>query len=91
VRCREDNALLKAVLSEPGRGRAEGNGWAGIIINGAVRDVAALPTVDIGIKTGAGVRDIPVSFGNATFTPGAEVYSDQDGIGVVAPALGTSG
>jgi regulator of ribonuclease activity A len=113
VRCREDNALLKAVLSEPGLGRVlvvDGNaslhralmgdvianiavaqGWAGVIINGAVRDVAALATLDIGIKalgsnprksakTGAGRRDIPVSFGGASFTPGAEVYSDEDGI-----------
>jgi regulator of ribonuclease activity A len=72
VRCREDNALLKSVLSEPGRGRvlvvdggaslhralmgdviagiAVGTGWAGVIINGAVRDVAALASMDIGIK-----------------------------------------
>lgn len=124
VRCREDNALLKTVLSEPGLGRvlvvdggaslhralmgdmiagiAAGKGWSGIIINGAVRDVAVLSTMDIGIKalgsnprkstkTGAGDRDIPVSFGNATFTPGAEVYSDQDGIVVLAPTLGTNG
>ena len=118
VRCREDNALLKSVLSEPGQGRvlvvdgggslhralmgdliaglAVDNGWAGVIINGAVRDVAVLATLDLGIKalgsnprksakTGAGARDIPVSFGSATFTPGAEVYSDEDGIVILAP------
>ncbi len=118
VRCREDNALLKSVLSEPGQGRvlvvdgnaslhralmgdviagiAVANGWAGVIINGAVRDVAALATMDIGIKalgsnprksakTGDGQRDIPISFGSATFTPGAEVYSDEDGIVILAP------
>ena len=121
VRCHEDNALLKSVLSEPGQGRvlivdgnaslhralmgdviagiAVGNGWAGVIINGAVRDVPALATMDIGIKalgsnprksakTGAGARDIPVSFGSATFTPGAEVYSDEDGIVILAPTPG---
>ena len=121
VRCHEDNALLKSVLSEPGRGRvlvvdggaslhralmgdviagiAVANGWAGVIINGAVRDVAALATMDIGIKalgsnprksakTGAGARDVPVSFGSATFVPGAEVYSDEDGIVTLGPMSG---
>ena len=72
VRCFEDNALLKSVLSEPGNGGVlvidgDGslhtalvgdviaglgvdNGWAGLIINGAVRDAATLRTLDIGIK-----------------------------------------
>jgi len=113
VRCREDNALLRSVLSEAGEGRvlvvdgggslhrallgdviaglAVTNGWAGVIINGAIRDVAALRAMDVGIKalgsnprkstkTGAGQRDVPVSFGGATFAPGNEVYSDEDGI-----------
>jgi regulator of ribonuclease activity A len=31
-------------------------------------------------KTGAGQRDVPVSFGGVTFTPGDHVYSDADGI-----------
>lgn len=117
VRCFEDNALLKSVLSEPGDGRvlvvdgggslhralmgdiiagiAVDSGWAGVIINGAVRDVAALRTLPIGIKalgsnprkstkTGAGERDTPVSFGNCAFHPGAEVYSDDDGVVVLA-------
>ena len=90
VRCFEDNALLKSVLSEPGDGRVlvidgggslhtalvgdviaelgRSNGWAGLIVNGAVRDAATLRTLDIGIKalgtnprkstkTGAGERD----------------------------------
>ncbi len=123
VRCREDNTLLKSVLSEPGRGRvlvvdggaslhralmgdviagiAVDTGWAGVVINGAVRDVAALASMDIGIKalgsnprksakTGAGARDIPVSFGGATFTPGTEVYSDEDGIVTLAPTGSTT-
>ena len=117
MRCYEDNALLKAVLSEPGEGRvlvvdggapahrallgdmigglAVDNGWAGIVINGAVRDVAALRALDIGIKalgsnprkstkSGDGRRDVPVSFGNATFAPGAQLHSDEDRI-IVLP------
>jgi regulator of ribonuclease activity A len=117
VRCFEDNALLKSVLSQPGNGGVlvidggaslhcalvgdviaglgQSNGWAGIIVNGAVRDAAALRTIDIGIKalgtnprksskTGAGERDLEVEFGGITFAPGEVAYSDDDGI-VVTP------
>jgi regulator of ribonuclease activity A len=116
VRCHQDNALLKSVFSEPGRGRvlvvdgggslhtalmgdviasiAHGNGWAGVVINGAVRDVATLRTIDLGIralgsnprtstKTGAGERDVPVEFGGCVFRPGATLYSDDDGVVVL--------
>ena len=71
------------------------NRWAGIVINGAVRDVAALAKLPIGIKalgsnprksakTGAGDRDVVVAFGGTTFQPGDTLYSDDDGI-VVLP------
>ncbi|MFZ4373890.1 MAG: ribonuclease E activity regulator RraA [Mycobacterium sp.] len=117
VRCFEDNALLKSVLSEPGDGRilvidggasvhaalvgdviaelARSNGWAGLIINGAVRDAATLVNVEIGIKalgtnprkgarTGAGERDVGVSIGGIDFIPGDVAFSDDDGIVVMA-------
>jgi len=117
VRCREDNALVKARLSEPGGGRvlvvdgggslrvalvgekvaglALASGWSGLIINGCVRDVTALRGLDLGIKAigpcprasgkaGAGEVDVPVTFGGVTFTPGAMVWSDDDGVVVVA-------
>jgi regulator of ribonuclease activity A len=74
--------------------RALGNHWAGVIINGAVRDVAVLSTMPIGVKalgsnprksakTGAGERDVVVEFGGAVFNPGETVYADDDGIVVV--------
>src|SRR6201992_17190 len=72
VRCFQDNALLKSVLSQPGAGGvlvidgagslhtalfgdliaelARSNGWAGLVVHGAVRDAAALRAIDIGIK-----------------------------------------
>src|SRR5271169_4716753 len=119
VRCFQDNALLKSVLSHPSAGGvlvidgagslhtalvgdliaelARSNGWAGLVINGAVRDAAALRGMDIGIKalgtnprkstkTAAGERDVEVSLGGVTFVPGEIVYSDDDGIIVVAKA-----
>lgn len=117
VRCFQDNALLKSILSTPGSGGvlvvdgsgslhtalvgdiiaglAAENGWAGVIVHGAVRDAAALRTIDVGIKalgtnprkgtkTGAGERDIEISFGGVTFVPGEIVYCDEDGIVVLA-------
>lgn len=124
VRCFEDNALLKSVLSEPGDGGmlvidgaaslhsalvgdviaalGQSNGWAGIIVNGAVRDAAVLRQIDIGIKalgtnprksskSGAGERDVEVEFGGITFVPGELVYSDDDGIVVVAEPTTSGG
>ena len=120
VRCFQDNALLKSVLSQPGAGGvlvidgagslhtalvgdviaelARSNGWAGLVVHGAVRDAAALRGIDIGIKalgtnprkstkTGAGERDVEISLGGVTFVPGEIAYSDDDGIVVVAEVL----
>lgn len=75
---------------------AAANGWAGAIINGAVRDAEALARIDIGIlalsavprrarKSGVGVAGVPVSFGQATFEPGGTVWCDSDGIVVEPP------
>jgi regulator of ribonuclease activity A len=70
------------------------NGWAGIVLNACVRDSAVLRTLAIGIKalgthpkpsskTGEGEVDVPVTFGGVTFTPGARVVCDDDGVVVV--------
>jgi regulator of ribonuclease activity A len=85
-----------ALLGDIIGGLAVTNGWSGVIINGAVRDVAALRDLPVGIKalgsnprksskTGAGERDVVVEFGGCRFTPGAQVVSDDDGV-VVLPA-----
>jgi regulator of ribonuclease activity A len=87
-----------ALLGDVVAGLAVENGWAGIVVNGCVRDVEALGALPIGIralgttprpsgKAGAGELDVPVTFGDVTFTPGATLYSDADGI-VVIPASG---
>jgi regulator of ribonuclease activity A len=85
-----------ALMGDLIAGLAVDNGWSGVIINGAVRDVAALRELPVGIKalgsnprksgkTGAGDRDVPVEFGGCRFTPGARIVSDEDGV-VVLPA-----
>jgi regulator of ribonuclease activity A len=72
------------------------NGWAGIVINGPVRDSATLAGMDLGVKalgtmprksakTGAGEHNVAVEFGGVTFRPGDHVWCDADGV-VVLPA-----
>lgn len=67
------------------------NEWAGIVINGCVRDSKEIDAMDIGIKAiaanparsakrGEGQEAITVTFAGVSFTPGHYVYADRDGI-----------
>ena len=87
-------ALVGDMLAEMGME----NGWAGLIIFGCIRDSAVVSSLDIGIKAlgtnprrsvkkGIGDRDIPISFGDATFNPGEYAYSDTDGVLISALKL----
>jgi regulator of ribonuclease activity A len=80
-----------ALLGDNIAGLAVASGWAGIVVYGCVRDVAALAELPIGIKAlgtnprpsaknGAGEVDVPVTFGGAEFTPGAILHADDDGV-----------
>ena len=91
-------SLHTSLVGDLVAGLGQGNGWAGLVINGAVRDVVALGRLDIGVKAlgsnprksakaGAGEVDVPVSFGGVRFQPGAHLYSDEDGIVVADTAL----
>ncbi len=84
-------SLRTALLGDKLASTAAGSGWEGVTIHGAVRDIAVLRTVDIGIralgsqprrsaKGGAGEIDVTVSFGGATFRPGADRWCHEDGI-----------
>lgn len=87
-------SMRVALMGDMIAGMAVTNGWAGLVLNACVRDVAALRELNLGIKalgptplpsakTGAGELDVPVTFGDVTFTPGAMLFSDDDGIVVV--------
>ena len=113
VRCFQDNALLKSILSTPGDGAvlvvdgggsletaligdiigdlAVANGWAGVVINGAVRDRVLLASIDLGVRalgtnprrpgrTGAGEADVVVTIAGVDVRPGVTLWSDEDGI-----------
>ena len=70
---------------------ADDNGWAGILVDGCVRDVGELRGTTIGIrargtsprrsvKGGAGDRDVPVIVGGVVLSPGMWLWADEDGI-----------
>ncbi len=77
---------------------AERNGWAGVVVFGAVRDTREIAAANVGVKAlaahprksekrGVGQRDVPVTFGGVTFRPGEHVYADDDGLVVSSRAL----
>ncbi|MGI5326630.1 ribonuclease E activity regulator RraA [Actinomadura nitritigenes] len=91
-------SLASALMGDMIAASAVANGWAGVVINGAVRDVPALRGLDLGVKAlgsnprksakdGAGEVDAPVAFGGVEFRAGDWLYSDEDGIVVATRAL----
>lgn len=90
-------ALLGGNLAELGAT----NGWAGLIINGCVRDVHEINDCEIGIralatcprkseKRGQGEAGVELEFAGVCFRPGEFVYCDQDGVIVAARDLTAS-
>ena len=80
-------ALLGDLLAE----KAVKNGWAGVIVNGCIRDSAEIAEMDLGVKAlathplksvkrGLGDDDVPVRFAGVDFVPGHYLYADSDGI-----------
>lgn len=77
---------------------AEKNGWAGVIVNGCVRDSAELEVCHVGFralatcpvksaKQNVGERDVMVQFAGVIVRPGDWVYADADGILVSTQSL----
>lgn len=90
-----DGALESALMGDIIATKGKANGWAGVVINGAVRDSAELGRIEFGAKAlgtnpaksskaGSGEVDVPVEFGGVRFEPGQWVYCDEDGV-LVSP------
>lgn len=68
------------------------NGWAGIVVNGCIRDSEEIGEQEIGVKAlvthprksekglHTGHRGKVLTFAGVTFKPGAWLYADADGI-----------
>jgi len=77
---------------------AQNNGWAGIIVDGCVRDTEELDACDVGIRAlaamprrsardGAGQRDTRVAIAGVAVAPGNWIYADADGVLVAQQQL----
>lgn len=80
-------ALLGDQLAQLGAA----NGWAGIVVYGAVRDSAVLRSINFGVKAlntnprksvkrGEGQSELSLFFGGVDIKPGFYLYADPDGI-----------
>jgi regulator of ribonuclease activity A len=78
---------------------ADRNGWAGVIVNGCVRDADEIDACAIGVralaahprksdKRGIGQRDAVVEFAGSRIAPGQWCYADRDGILISDRPLG---
>lgn len=74
------------------------NGWAGLLVDGCVRDVAELRATSVGIralalmplpteKRNQGLRDVAVSIQGVLVRPGDWLYADADGIVISVRSL----
>ncbi|HYW55412.1 MAG TPA: ribonuclease E activity regulator RraA [Polaromonas sp.] len=88
-------SLRRALLGGNLGAAAAKNGWAGVVVNGCVRDVAELRQCDVGIralatmplptdKRGEGQSGVPVQIQGVWVYPVDWLYADEDGI-VVMP------
>jgi regulator of ribonuclease activity A len=90
------SSLRRALVGGNLGAAAARNGWAGIVVDGCVRDVAELARCDVGIralapmplpteKRNQGLADVPVLIQGIRVRPGDWLVADADGI-VVMPA-----
>jgi regulator of ribonuclease activity A len=91
-------SLRHALLGDLLAAAAAENGWQGLLINGCVRDVEILDTIDLGVKAlnsfpvktekrGEGQLDVNVTFAGATIRPGYHLYSDVNGVVIASRDL----
>jgi regulator of ribonuclease activity A len=70
---------------------AEKNGWAGIVVNGCIRDSEELNACEIGVRAlgthpqrstrkGVGDSNLRISIAGVGVSPGDWIYADADGV-----------
>lgn len=91
-------SVRKALVGGNLAAAAARNGWAGVLVHGAVRDVAELRATAVGMRALAliplptekrkqGQADVDVVIAGVTVRPGDWVYADADGIVVSAKPI----
>lgn len=91
-------SLRRALLGDMIAASAVKNGWAGIVIYGAIRDCDEIAEMALGVqalgtiplkteKRGLGDRDVTVRFAGTTIKSGDFLYADNNGIIISARKL----
>lgn len=91
-------AVQRALMGGSIAVSAARNGWAGVVVFGAVRDIAELSSTPLGIRAlalvpmptarkGQGQRDVALSIQGCWIRPGEWLYADADGMVVSVAAL----
>lgn len=89
-------SLRRALVGGNLAASAARNGWAGLVVDGCVRDLAEISACPVGIralalmpwpteKRNEGQRDVPVQIQGVRVRPGDRLYADDDGIVILAP------
>ena len=84
-------SMARSLLGDNLARTAIDNGWAGIIVIGAIRDVEIIDELPIGVqalgvipvkteKRGHGERQVSLSLRGVTVDPGSWVYADRNGV-----------
>jgi regulator of ribonuclease activity A len=84
-------SLARAMLGDLLAAKAVENGWAGVVLAGAIRDSAAIAAMDLGVKAlgtsprkterrGLGERDVTLTLGGIEVRAGQWLYADRDGV-----------
>ena len=88
-------SLKAAVLGDRMARIGMDNGWAGVLVYGAIHDVAILQGLDFGVfalgsvparggKAGTGEVGVDLTIGSASIRPGDFIAMDHDGVVVTA-------
>jgi regulator of ribonuclease activity A len=84
-------SLRTALMGDMIAASAVENGWAGVVINGAIRDREAIAELPLGVKAlgsnprksakaGTGETDVDLLIDGVTIRSGATIWCDPDGI-----------
>ena len=84
-------SLRKAILGDMLAEKAAENGWAGLLINGCIRDCDEIAATKLGVKAlnthpmktekrGVGDLNVAVTFAGQTIRQGNWIYSDNNGV-----------
>ena len=90
------SSFRRALIGGKIAAAAAGNGWAGVVVDGCVRDSAELADCDLGIRAlglnpmpterrNQGQRDIALHIHGVWILPGEWLVADEDGIVVMPP------